>query len=342
MRRDQRRLRLLLILLTLTSLTLVTLDVRGGAGGLGSARGLVRDIVNPIESALSTVWRPIKNAASSVVHLGRDRETAKRLAKENADLRGQLEKFQQEDKDRKQTDSLLLLASRGQYKIVGAKVISLGDVTGYEWTALIDVGSKDGVKKDMTVTTGEGLVGRIISTTSGTSVVLLIVDAKSAVGARIEGPGTLSTLEGHGREPLRFSQLSKSPVLKPGQRVVTYGSTFSAGVPIGTITKIVTSPNGLSRDALVEPFVNMETLDIVGVIVESPRTDPRDAVLPPKQTPTPSATPKVSGSPSPGATGTTGTTGTSGTSGDSSTGGPDSSAGTSSGGGVSPSPTPGG
>ena len=304
MRRDTRRLRLLLVLLTLTSLTLVTLDVRsGGSGGIGSLRSAVRNVVGPIESALSAVWRPIKGAGSAVTHIGRDRENAKRLAAENADLRSRLDALASDAALKAEYDKLMSLSGRGQYRTVPARVIALSDVTGYEWTATIDVGTNDHIAKDMTVTTGDGLVGRVLNTSRYTSVVLMAIDPQSTIGARLEGSGELGKIDGNGINPLRFTLFGTATTIKKGQRIVSFGSTggkpYVPGVPIGVVTQIVTAPGGLTREALVKPYVSMTSLDLVGVVIVAPRTNPRDSVLPPKQTPTPSPTPASSASPNP-------------------------------------------
>lgn len=312
MRRDTRRLRLLLVLLTLTSLTLVTLDVRsGGSGGIGSIRSAFRDVVGPIESALSAVWRPIKGAGSAVTHLGRDRATAKRLAQENAELRARLDALGSDAAVKVELDKLLGLSARGQYRIVPARVIALGDVTGYEWTAVIDAGANDHLRKNMTVTTGDGLVGRVLSVSRYTSVVLMIIDHQSTVGARLEKSDELGKIDGDGTNPLRFTLFGTATTIKVGQRIVSFGSSgdgpYVAGVPIGEVTSIVSAPGGLTREALVKPYVSMTSLDVVGVVIAPPRTDPRDSVLPPKPTPTPSVQPSPSSPASPNPSGSPGT-----------------------------------
>ena len=59
----------------------------------------------------------------------------------------------------------------------------------------------------------------------------------------------------------------------------------------------------LTRTATVRPFVDFTTLDLVGVVVEPPRKNPRDAVLPPRPvttpvTPAPTVTVTVTAKPS--------------------------------------------
>ncbi|MPZ95781.1 MAG: rod shape-determining protein MreC, partial [Propionibacteriales bacterium] len=56
-----------------------------------------------------------------------------------------------------------------------------------------------------------------------------------------------------------------------GDTVVTWGSRddapYVAGVPIGTVTQVRSSPRQLSKTAVVEPFVDFSALDLVGVVV---------------------------------------------------------------------------
>ena len=63
------------------------------------------------------------------------------------------------------------------------------------------------------------------------------------------------------------------------------------------------TPGSLTRTAVVQPYVDFTSLDLVGVVVEPPRTDPRDAVLPPKPSATPTPTVTVTVTPSPNAGG---------------------------------------
>ena len=56
---------------------------------------------------------------------------------------------------------MLKIAGAGQYGIKGAEVIAIGAAQGFSWTVTIDVGANDGIKRDMTVLNGDGLVGRV-------------------------------------------------------------------------------------------------------------------------------------------------------------------------------------
>ncbi len=187
-----------------------------------------------------------------------------------------------------------------------AQVVAFGPTQGFAWTITIDAGSTDGVKLDQNVVNGQGLVGRVIRVGPATSVVALLVDATATVGARIENSGEVGFLNGTG-DPrvLELQLLDPFAPAQVGDRLVSFGvrgGAYVPGIPLGTITEVAGTPGQLTRVAKVTPFVDVTTLDLVGVITQAPRTDPRDAVLPPKPTTSPTPAPSGSGTPSPSAT----------------------------------------
>jgi rod shape-determining protein MreC len=146
------------------------------------------------------------------------------------------------------------------------------------------------------------------------STVLLAMDPQSQVGARVATTGFIGWVRGGGSGPMTFTLLDAHAALKQGQQLVTFGSEndrpYIPEIPIGTITKVESTPGAQTRTALVEPFTKFTALDPVAVVIAAPRDIPRDSLLPappPKPTPTapaspPPATTGPSAGPSPGAT----------------------------------------
>ncbi len=200
------------------------------------------------------------------------------------------------------------MAGIGRYRVLPAQVIAVGAAQGFAWTVQIDAGSRDGLKVDQTVLNGDGLVGRIEAVTSSTATVLLLVDPESSVGVRIEGNLELGILTGQGLAALELKLLDPQAPLAVGDRLVTRGdgSLYVPGIPVGVVTSVRSTPGSLIRTAQVDPYVNVSALDLVGVVIDGPRTDPRDSVLPPRPTPTPSPSGTPSGSPTPSPTGSQG------------------------------------
>ncbi|MFL6053884.1 MAG: rod shape-determining protein MreC [Actinoallomurus sp.] len=312
---DTRRTRAVLGILLLISLAMITVDYRGGhQSPLRGLRSFGEAIFGPIEGAAAAIVTPVGHALSTIVGSPDAHRRINRLQRENRRLREQL-RAQQIDKTRaEQLRRLLGTAGLGGYRIVTAQVVSVGE--GVEETVTIDAGSDDGVRTDMTVITGEGLVGRVTHVGPTTSTVILATDAASAVGGRLEGSGEIGVVRGTGRRsgsPLTFELLDSTVAIKPGQRIVSFGSQgdrpYVPGVPIGTVIRIERTPGSLTRTAFVRPFTHFTGLDVVGVVVAPPKKNPRDAVLPPApktSAPVPATSapaPPAPGSPPPQASG---------------------------------------
>ncbi|MCO6008985.1 rod shape-determining protein MreC [Actinoallomurus purpureus] len=302
---DTRRTRAVLGILLLISLAMITVDYRGGDDSpLRGLRSFGEAIFGPIEGAAAAVVTPVGHALDTILGSPDAHRRIGRLERENQRLREQL-RAQQIDKSRaEQLHRLLGTAGLGGYRIVAAQVISAGE--GVEETVSIDAGSSDGVRTDMTVITGDGLVGRVTRVGPTSSTVLLATDAASSVGGRLEGSGEVGVVRGTGRRsgsPLTFELLDSTVEIKPGQRIVSFGSQgdrpYVPGVPIGTVTWIERTPGSLTRTAIVRPFTHFTGLDVVGVVVAPPKKNPRDAVLPPAPTTSAPAPPRAAGPPRP-------------------------------------------
>jgi rod shape-determining protein MreC len=307
--RDTRESRLLLVLLVAIAFALITVDIRGGAQSpLGGVRGVAADVFGPVENGVASAVNPVGNAIQAVRDSGSRHDQLAALQRQNELLK---EKLGESDVNRNRAaelDKLLRVASAGQYGIKGAQVIAIGATQNFSWTVTIDAGSSDGIRRDMTVLNGDGLVGRVTTVSATTATVLLACDPDFTVGTRMEGSMELGFGTGQGDRPMKVQLLNERADVHVGERLVTFGSQndtpFVPGVPIGKVVKIDPGAGGLTRTVEVQPFVGFTKLDVVGVVVVPPRKDPRDTVLPPPPhaTPTPTVTVTVypSGGPSDG------------------------------------------
>ena len=141
----------------------------------------------------------------------------------------------------------------------------------------IDAGTRAGIAPDMTVVTGDGLVGRVLRVTSTTATVLLIVDGDSVVGGRIGSSLEAGFLRGRGvlgnDGRLDLELVDDTVVPAKDDVVVTWGSEdgapYVAGIPVGRVTQVFTNLRETSQRAVIEPFVDFSSLDLVGVVVPS-------------------------------------------------------------------------
>jgi len=294
------------VLLIAIAFALITVDIRGGEDSpVDGARQVAATVFGPIEDGMSSAVNPVGNAISAVRDSGTRHDRLARLETENAALKAKLGSDDRSRSRLKQLDKMLKVSAEGQYGIKGAQVIAIGAAQGFSWTITIDVGANDGIKRDMTVLNGDGLVGRVTNVGPDASTVLLANDPDFTVGTRMEGSDELGFATGQGDRPLRVELLNSKADVKKGDRLVTFGSEadkpFVPGVPVGVVSRVDPSGGNLTRTLYVTPYVSFSKLDIVGVVVETPKKDPRDTVLPDKPQPTPTPTVTVTVTPSPSA-----------------------------------------
>ena len=257
----------------------------------------------PIQSFFRFFYDPISNFVSDAANLGRTSQKIEDLESKNAALEEEISRFSVLSREIKQLKEVLDLAGAGRYESVAARVISAGSAAGFSRTVELDIGSRDGVKTDMTVIAGAGLAGRVISVSSDTCIALLLDDETFKAGIRMEGSGILGVVTGTGNDELSLTLFDSASTLKVGDRLVARGSSngrpFVPGVPVGIVVSVDQSSGTLTKTALVKPFVRLNSVEIVAVVTGKVRVNPRDSLLPPAPRPTPTPTVTVYITPSP-------------------------------------------
>jgi rod shape-determining protein MreC len=296
--RGSPRLRLLLVLLVLTAFTLTALDYRSTGGG--SAFSAVRrgsdTVFGPAQRAVGGAAHSVGRALGGLPRIGRYRDDNAKLQAENDRLRAQLRETDSLRRQLAEWNGLLGLKDAGGYTLAPAHVISVGSSLGFEWTATIDSGSRDGITEGATVVNGKGLVGRVKRVGPYTSVLVLLVDGDFSAGVRLIRSGQLGLVTGHGVGELTYQLIGQRARAEIGDAMYTSGSTLKAGIPVGKVTSTSNDPNTPTLTGSLRPFVDVSSLDLVGIVLDGPRRTPRSALRP---TPLPAPKPTPSPSPSP-------------------------------------------
>lgn len=271
------------------SLVLALVDSRGGiTDQLRTATGTV---MSPVQSAVASGARPFSSFFTDWAQLGSRKQRIDELQSANDELRARLQLTEDGSRRVAELDAMMRIAGIAQFEILPAAIIAIGSAAGFANTVLIDAGTLDGVRVDMNVISGAGLIGRVVHVWKRQSSIALITDPSSTVGARVEGSGQIGFVSGLGRiGTLQLQLLDPYAPLKVGDRLVSFGvahGIYATGFPVGTVTSIRGKAGTATRVADVAPFVAMGALDLVSVVIAKPREDPRDSLLP--VVPTPSA-----------------------------------------------------
>ena len=296
------RSRLLLILLLVSSLFLITLDLRGVNLASGIRSG-VSTVISPVENLFTKVFSPVGNFASDVRNFGQSKKQITELNKQIDLLKAKQVLDEDMVSQLNQLRNVLDLAGSGGYQVVAARVINRGSTETFKETLTIDVGSRSGITKNMTVISESGLVGVVKSVTSNSSIVLLMSDPTFKVGVRIAGTQSIGVVSGQGGSTYLLQLLDATGEIKEGDALVARGSAgdrpFVPGVPVGIVTTVSSNASSITQNADVESSANLEKISVVAVVTAATKGDPRDSLIPkprpkpvapviPTPTPTPS------------------------------------------------------
>ena len=296
------RTRLLLIILIVTSLLLITLDLRG-VKMLDGVRSGTQNVLAPFQKAGTTVLSPFRNFISDVTHLGRTRTQIEKLKSENAKLRTRILERKNADAELNQLKSVLDLAGKASYKVIAARVISQGASVSFSETITIDVGTSSGVRHNMTVMSGEGLVGVVQATYANSALVMLATDPDFKVGVRIAGSQQIGILSGSGSKRASLQLLDNQNIVKVGDILLARGSKnnrpFVPGIPVGYISAVDNSAGSIAQSATVMLYPNFSALGVVSVVLSAGKNNPGDSLVPAAPQPSPIPTVTIYATPSP-------------------------------------------
>lgn len=263
-------------LLVLAAVTVMTLDAATGSSSpVDPLRSAVGSVIGPMENVASDVTRPVADALGSLRSNQDLRGEVATLAAENSRLRSEASTSPLDRRRLAELDGLTRTAAETGYSLVAARVVAIGPEQSFTRTVTLDAGSSSGITTDMTVLNNDGLVGRVVRVTRSTATVLLIVDTGSVVGGRLGTNSEVGLLRGRGSISdtgrLDLELVDNAVVPARDDAVVTWGSEngvpYVAGIPIGKVESVVSSPRDSSRVAVIVPFVDFSALDVVGVVV---------------------------------------------------------------------------
>ena len=250
------------------------LTVIGNLTGSTPLDGAVKGLLTPISTAASH----LKNGAAQLYsYLFR----SEALAAENADLKEQLAQI---SNDARKLDAMTrenarlraaleLQQDHEDYKLVDAYII---DRDSRDWasTFTINRGSASGLAEGMCVVTENGeVVGLITSVGSNYAVVTTVLDSSLEVSATIASTGYNGMVRGGytvGLDGyLRMDYLPTSAVIRNQDQVVTSGSTvYPRDLVLGRIIDAGYDDTGVAKYAVLEPAVNVSSIEQVFVITE--------------------------------------------------------------------------
>jgi rod shape-determining protein MreC len=144
-------------------------------------------------------------------------------------------------------------------------------------TLVIDKGQNEGISKDMSAITPQGLAGKVYAVRNDYSDIMLLTDPNFSVAVRLQESRYEGVLTGTGQRYCVLKYVPTENPVKEGEIVVTSGldGIFPQGLPVGRVTKVRTDGVEFFQYIEVIPFqsaAKIEEVLVVGHSAELKRT----------------------------------------------------------------------
>jgi rod shape-determining protein MreC len=200
------------------------------------------------------------------------------VQRQNQQLRAELARFQNDrarlaelETENRHLNELLEVREALGMSAIAANVIG-SDATGLSRTLILGEGSSSGLKPGMAVLSNEGVVGKLLSTSPGSSRVLLIDDHNAALDAFDQRSRVRGIVAGVVDDGLTMKYVGRTADVRAGDAVVTSGldGVFPRGLLIGQVSRVEREGPGLFVNVSVAPAVDFRRLEQVLVVKDPP------------------------------------------------------------------------
>lgn len=266
----------LLIILSLVCVMILFISyVTDFNGGLISS---VSDYVFvPMQKGFTYVESSFERDKTDAHTLASLKSENEKLTKQVNDLTTQLNNVQLQQSELEDLQKLYKLDQQySGFKKTGARVIARGSSNWFN-TFTINKGSQDGIKVDMNVIAGDGLVGIVTKVGKNYAIVRSIIDDTSNVSAMSLNTGDLCIASGSlermtSENMIAFNSLEDpKDAINQGEPIVTsnISDKYLPGILIGYVNELKKDSNDITKSGTITPAVDFKHLQNVLVILQT-------------------------------------------------------------------------
>lgn len=231
-------------------------------------------IVVPLQDGMNGIGKWFTNKADYF-------NSVKKLTKKNKELESQVNELTEENSLLAQNkyelerlrDLYQLDQDYSSYKKIAANVIGKDSGNWFD-IFTINKGSKDGIKKDMNVISGGGLVGIVTDVGKDYAKVRAIIDDESSVSVSFANTSDTGIVSGDLKlmddGVMNVTEVLKDAKVTEGDMVVTskISDKFVPGILVGYVTNIKLDSSELTQSGQIIPVVDFKHIDEVLVITQ--------------------------------------------------------------------------
>jgi rod shape-determining protein MreC len=266
---------LLIILSLVCVMILFTSYVTDYNGGLISS--VSNYVFVPMQKGFTYVESSFERDKTDAHTLASLKSENEKLTKQVNDLTTQLNNVQLQQSELEDLQKLYKLDQQySGFKKTGARVIARGSSNWFN-TFTINKGSQDGIKVDMNVIAGDGLVGIVTKVGKNYAIVRSIIDDTSNVSAMSLNTGDLCIASGSlermtSENMIEFNSLEDpKDAINQGEPIVTsnISDKYLPGILIGYVNELKKDSNDITKSGTITPAVDFKHLQNVLVILQT-------------------------------------------------------------------------
>ena len=223
---------------------------------------------NPLTGWLQDLTVPIQRWTFGTASHSSEPTSQEKLQQENNDLRAQLAKMQEVERDNKALHDQFQTTKPNPKQLLPAVIVGMG-----RGALLIDKGTSDHVKQGNIVVVKDTLIGTVTQATDHLSLVTLLTNPSTSFTAKSAKTNAVGVIKSQGSDSLVFDNVILSDKLEKNDVIITKGDMNGngAGFPpdlvVGKIVSVSKNASSLFQSAKVESLVDVSALRMVFVLV---------------------------------------------------------------------------
>ncbi len=219
----------------------------------------------------ATIFYPLQLTFNQITLIKDVFSENRRLRMHNAQLSVKISALQEQAAEYERLRELLGFSKAWSYELISARVVARDPSLAYR-SVVINAGKKDSILNFMPVVTERGVVGKVIQSLNGISLVQLLKDPSNRISVLSRRNRTVAILEtGDGQN--FFMRVRSHEDYQVGDTIVTsgLGGIYPCGLKVGIVKDIRAGSDPLFKRVFIRPSVDFEHLEELFVIRLSPQ-----------------------------------------------------------------------
>ncbi len=189
------------------------------------------------------------------------------LLEKNMDLSDEVNRLREARLENIRLRAMIEFKHKTKGKLIAADVVGK-TLQLLRNTVTLNIGNRDGIRVNAAIVSPDGLVGKIVATSSGYSVGQILLNKEIRVSAKDQRSRVDGIVQWDGGPTLHFTNVVKTMDVKEGDVIVTsgYSTIYPEGIAIGVVASTRILPGSLFQAIDITPGVDFTRLEEVFVV----------------------------------------------------------------------------